>query len=163
TPLATPDVLSPVALSGVDDIATTVPGGLSDFYGTSAASASLAGVAALILSANPNLTPSEVEAIMEATALPMANPAGSRAGLSQVNPAVTDSLVSYLTVSSGQSLQVSSQVTAFGDTLNGGTQYVESGATASGTTVAAGGIEYVLSGGTASTTTIDNGGVEFDY
>ena len=45
--LSSPDVLSPVAVSGVDDISTTVPGGLSDFYGTSAASASLAGVAAL--------------------------------------------------------------------------------------------------------------------
>ena len=71
TALSSPDVLSPVAVSGVDDIATTVPGGLSDFYGTSAASASLAGVAALILSANPNLTPAQVEQIMEETALPM--------------------------------------------------------------------------------------------
>ena len=48
TALSSPELLSPVAVSGVDDIATTVPGGLSDFYGTSAASASLAGVAALI-------------------------------------------------------------------------------------------------------------------
>ena len=67
---------------------TTVPGGLSDFYGTSAASASLAGVAALILSANPNLTPAQVEQIMEETALPMANSAVSGAGLVQVDPAV---------------------------------------------------------------------------
>ena len=64
--LASPDVLSPVAVSGVDNVQTTVPGGLSDFYGTSAASASLAGVAALMLSANPNLTPAQVEQIMEA-------------------------------------------------------------------------------------------------
>ena len=81
-------MLSPVAVSGVDDIATTVPGGLSDFYGTSAASASLAGVAALILSANPDLTPAQVEQIMEQTALPMANSAVSGAGLVQVDPAV---------------------------------------------------------------------------
>ena len=81
-------MLSPVAVSGVDDIATTVPGGLSDFYGTSAASASLAGVAALILSADPNLTPADVEQIMEETALPMANSAVSGAGLAQVDPAV---------------------------------------------------------------------------
>ena len=81
-------MLSPVAVSGIDDIKTTVPGGFSDFYGTSAASASLAGVAALMLSANPNLTPAQVEQIMEATALPMANSAVSGAGLVQVDAAV---------------------------------------------------------------------------
>jgi hypothetical protein len=86
--LSSPDVLSPVAVSGVDDIETTVPGGLSDFYGTSAAAASLAGVAALLLSANPNLTPAQVEQIMEETALPMSNSAVSGAGLVQVDAAV---------------------------------------------------------------------------
>ena len=45
-PLSSPDELSPVAVSGVDDINTTVSD-LTDFYGTSAAAASLAGVAAL--------------------------------------------------------------------------------------------------------------------
>jgi hypothetical protein len=90
TALSSPDELSPVAVSGVDDINTTVPGGLSDFYGTSAASASLAGVAALILSANPNLTAAQVEQIMEETALSMANSAVSGAGLVQVDSAVTD-------------------------------------------------------------------------
>jgi Tryptophan-rich Synechocystis species C-terminal domain/Subtilase family len=88
TALSSPDVLSPVTVSGVDDIATTITGGLSDFYGTSAASASLAGVAALILSADPNLTPAQVEQIMEQTAAPMSNSAVSGAGLAQVDPAV---------------------------------------------------------------------------
>ena len=87
TALSSPDVLSPVAVSGVDDINTTVSD-LSDFYGTSAAAASLAGVAALILSANPDLTPAEVEQIMEETALPMANSAVSGAGLVAVDAAV---------------------------------------------------------------------------
>ena len=90
TALSSPDLLSPVAVSGVDDIATTLPGDLSDFYGTSAASASLAGAAALILSADPNLTPAEVEQLMEETALPMANAAVSGAGLVQIDPAVKD-------------------------------------------------------------------------
>jgi hypothetical protein len=85
--LASPDVLSPVAVSGVDDIQTTVPG-LTDFYGTSAASASAAGIVALMLSANPNLTPAEVEQIMEETALPMADSVVSGAGLVQVGAAV---------------------------------------------------------------------------
>jgi hypothetical protein len=88
TALSSPDMLSPVTVSGVDDIATTVMGGLSDFYGTSAASASLAGVAALILSANHNLTPAQVEQIMEQTAAPMSNSGVSGAGLAQVDPAV---------------------------------------------------------------------------
>ena len=87
TPLSSPDALSPVAVSGVDDINTTVSD-LTDFYGTSAAAASLAGVAALILSANPDLTPAEVEQIMEETALPMANSAVSGAGLVAVDAAV---------------------------------------------------------------------------
>ena len=93
TALSSPDVLSPVAVSGIDDITTTVPGGLSDFYGTSAASASLAGVAALMLSANPNLTPAQVEQIMEATALPMSNSAVSGAGLVQVDAAVAAAML----------------------------------------------------------------------
>ncbi|HEY2249011.1 MAG TPA: S8 family serine peptidase [Bradyrhizobium sp.] len=88
TRLASPQLLSPVVVSGLDDIATTVPGGLSDFYGTSAASASVAGVAAVILSANPNLTPAQVAQIMQQTALPMANPAVSGAGLVNVDAAV---------------------------------------------------------------------------
>jgi FG-GAP-like repeat/Subtilase family len=92
TALSSPDVLSPVAVSGVDDISTTVSGDLGDFYGTSAASASLAGVAALILSADPNLTPAQVEQIMEQTALPMSNSEVSGAGLVQVDPAVAAAL-----------------------------------------------------------------------
>ena len=92
TPLSSPLLLSPVAVSGVDNIATTVPGSLSDFFGTSASSASLAGVAALILSADPNLSPAQVEQIMEQTALSMSNPAVSGAGLVQVNPAVAAAL-----------------------------------------------------------------------
>ena len=86
--LSSPELLSPVVVSGLDNIATTVPGGLSDFFGTSAASASLAGVAALILAANPSLTPAQVEQIMEQTAPPMANSAVSGAGLVNVSAAV---------------------------------------------------------------------------
>jgi len=88
--LSSPDLVSPVAVSGVDDIHTTVPGASAIFYGTSAASASLAGAAALILSADPSLTPAEVEQLMEETALPMANAAVSGAGLVQLDPAVED-------------------------------------------------------------------------
>ena len=131
TALSSPDALSPVALSGVDNIDTTVPGGLSDFYGTSAASASLAGVAALILSANPTLTPAEVELIMEETALPMANTAVSGAGLVQVDPAVADAeagavVVSALnfSVSENQSFAISSDFTVSNPDGDNIAQYV---------------------------------------
>ena len=96
--LSSPDILNPVAVSGVDGIATSVSGGLSDFFGTSASSASLAGVAALILSADPNLTSSQVEEIMEQTALSMGNSAVAGAGLVQVDPAVAEALAFVTTV-----------------------------------------------------------------
>jgi subtilase family serine protease len=88
TALLSPEVINPVAVSSVDNISTTVSGNLGDFYGTSAASASLAGVAALILAANSYLTPAQVEHIMAETAAPMSNAAVSGAGLVQVDPAV---------------------------------------------------------------------------
>jgi hypothetical protein len=95
TALSSPDPLSPVAISGIDDIHTTVSD-LSDFYGTSAAAASLAGVAALLLSANPSLSPAQVEQIIEASALPMANSAVSGAGLVQIDPAIADALTTLV-------------------------------------------------------------------
>ena len=99
TALSPPEVLNPVAVSGLDDIQTSViEGGLGDFFGTSAASASLAGVAALLLEANPDLTPAQVETIMEETAIPMANPAVSGAGLVQVDPAVATALANFLMI-----------------------------------------------------------------
>jgi class 3 adenylate cyclase len=91
TRLSSPEALSPVTVSGVDNISTTVSD-LSDFYGTSAASASLAGVAALILSANPKLSPGQVEQILQDSAITMANPAVSGAGLVQANLAVAAAL-----------------------------------------------------------------------
>jgi hypothetical protein len=56
----------------------------------------LAGVAALILSADPSLTPAQVEQIVEASALPMANSAVSGAGLVQIDPAVADALATLV-------------------------------------------------------------------
>jgi VCBS repeat-containing protein len=86
-----PDLLSPVSVSGVDNINTTVSD-LTDFYGTSAAAASMAGVAVLVLSADPNLTPAAVELILQSSAVAMANPAVSGAGLVQADVAVAEAL-----------------------------------------------------------------------
>jgi 20S proteasome alpha/beta subunit len=88
TRISSPISFNPVTVAGVDNIATTVAGGLADFYGTSASAASLAGVAALILAANPGLTSAEVGEMMQQTALTMANPAVSGAGLVRAGLAV---------------------------------------------------------------------------
>jgi hypothetical protein len=120
TPLSSPLNLSPVVVSGVDHIATTVPGGLSDFYGTSASAASLAGVAALILSANSNLTPAQVAQIMQQTALPMANSAVSGAGLVQVNQAVAAAMPSVTIEAFGSTTLVRAGVNYFLNPVAGG-------------------------------------------
>ena len=88
TVLTTPEQLPGVAVSGVNDIETSVSD-LSDFFGTSCATPSVAAVAALMLQANPQLTPAGVEAILEYTAIPLTtDPAVSGAGLVQAEPAV---------------------------------------------------------------------------
>ncbi len=152
TALSSPDELSPVAVSGVDNIHTTVSD-LSDFYGTSAAAASLAGVAALILSADPSLTPAQVEAIMEQTALPMANSAVSGAGLVQVDPAVADAL-SQLTTPTPTTPTVTSD-TVSGSGISGGAGTLTAGETAVLTLAMS---EAVTVSGGVPTLTLNDGG-----
>jgi hypothetical protein len=62
-----PLVYNPVAVSGIDNIATTVPG-FAPFFGTSAAAPSVAGVVADMLQANPSLTFARVKQILQQTA-----------------------------------------------------------------------------------------------
>jgi autotransporter passenger strand-loop-strand repeat protein len=52
---------------------------------------------------------------------------------------------------------------AFGDNIDGGTEFVVSGGFADGTTVNAGGVEVVSSGSTAEATTINLGGTELIF
>ncbi len=89
TALATPDALSPVTLSGVDGINTTLSGGLDDFFGTSAATPSVAGVVALMLQADPNLTPAQVKSMLAESATSFGNSSVSGAGLVNADAAVT--------------------------------------------------------------------------
>ncbi len=65
SPLIDPDISGP----GVDVISTQWNGGYTSMSGTSMATPHLAGVAALLLSANPNLTVAQMDSIIEVTSL----------------------------------------------------------------------------------------------
>jgi Ca2+-binding RTX toxin-like protein len=102
--LASPDLLKPVAVSGVDDVHTTVSGGLNDFYGTSAATPSVAAVAALMLQANGLLNPGDVENLLEDSAVNMSGSTTSNYsaiagyGLIQANLAVQYATTDIITL-----------------------------------------------------------------
>jgi subtilisin family serine protease len=61
--LATPEVRQKPDVAGATCVSTTVPG-FATFCGTSAAAPHIAGIAALMLSANPNLTVQDLYAVM---------------------------------------------------------------------------------------------------
>ncbi|MCK5131938.1 MAG: S8 family peptidase [Candidatus Sabulitectum sp.] len=65
SPLIDPDISGP----GVDVVSTQWNGGYTTMSGTSMATPHLAGVAALILSANPNLSVAQMDSIIETTSL----------------------------------------------------------------------------------------------
>jgi hypothetical protein len=62
-----PEIVAP------DGVSTSVPG-LSPFFGTSAAAPHAAGVAALLLSRNPGLTPSQLSDQLKGTAVDLGSP-----------------------------------------------------------------------------------------
>lgn len=81
TLLVTPEVRPKPGITAVDGVNTTFffddshgSDGIDDFFGTSAAAPHAAGVAALLLEAGPLLTPAELNAALEATALDMSVP-----------------------------------------------------------------------------------------
>jgi hypothetical protein len=88
TALATADQISPVTISGVDDVNTTLPGSLGDIYGTSAATPTVAATAALMLQEDPSLTPAQISQMLAESALPFGNSSVSGAGLTQIDAAV---------------------------------------------------------------------------
>jgi Subtilase family len=82
-----PLVYNPLAVSGIDDIATTVPD-FAPFFGTSAAAPSVAGVVADMLQANPNLTFARVKQILQQTASAFGDQNIAGAGLLNAKAAV---------------------------------------------------------------------------
>jgi hypothetical protein len=96
--LATSDVRQKPNVAGPDGVATSVTG-FNPFFGTSAASPGVAGVAALVLSAKPSLTVSQLYAILTdpASALDCTSAPGDPdtdcgSGLLQANKAVGEAL-----------------------------------------------------------------------
>lgn len=86
TPLATPQSTAKVDFLAPDGSMTSV---LAPFYGTSAAAANAAGVAALVLQADPALTPVQVTQVLDQTAVPANGPVlATGAGLIQADAAV---------------------------------------------------------------------------
>jgi hypothetical protein len=81
-----PQLLSPVAISGVDNIDTTV---FHPFFGTSAATPSVAAVIANMLQINPALTFAQIKQILQQTASPFGDPLVAGAGLVDALAAVT--------------------------------------------------------------------------
>jgi hypothetical protein len=61
-------------LTGIDGVSTTRPG-FNPFFGTSAAAAHVAAIAALVLSKNPGLSPAQLRGILTSTAVNL-GPAG---------------------------------------------------------------------------------------
>lgn len=76
--LPVPEIRQKPQIAAADAVNTTVPG-FAPFFGTSAATPSAAGIAALLISARPSLTPAQVEAIMtEPSRAVDCEPAGAR-------------------------------------------------------------------------------------
>lgn len=95
---ASPHVLSKPDITAPDHTSTTVTaptatlpdgvGGLSTFSGTSAAAPAFAGVAALMLQADPSLTGNDIRNLTADSAIAMTNPTVAGAGLVQADLAV---------------------------------------------------------------------------
>jgi Subtilase family/FG-GAP-like repeat len=84
-PLPTPQFLNKPDVAGPDGSATDP---LNPFFGTSAATPNVGAVAALVLQENPSLKPRDIENLLEDSAIAMADPTQSGAGLVQADKAV---------------------------------------------------------------------------
>lgn len=102
-----PDVTAPgVAISSTCDTAGTAvgpcpPGSNTTASGTSMASPHAAGAVAVLLQANPALTPDQVRAALQATAAPVTGTDGSAAGFWQVGYGHIDLAAAVKLVQSG--------------------------------------------------------------
>ena len=116
TPVASPAPAGKVNVVGPVGSTTSLPG-LSPYYGTSGAAASIAGVVALMRQADPTLTPADISALLADSALtvPKASSAAAGAGLVQADRAVTFARTGLITAATGGThlFQGTSQPEAF--------------------------------------------------
>ncbi|MEU5695594.1 S8 family serine peptidase [Actinosynnema sp. NPDC020468] len=111
-------------ITAADGVVTSAPG-FNPFFGTSASAPSAAGVAGLILSGNPGLTPAEVRDALTSTALDLVEPGvDNRTGAGVVR---ADLALAY-TGASPQPLARAQKPTIVND--NDGSQYLKPGTTA---------------------------------
>jgi hypothetical protein len=115
-----PEVVAP------DGVSVTGAGGFpTTFFGTSAAVPHAGAVAALMLEANPGLTPTRIQDILEQTAAPLGSPIpNSDAGFGRIDalaavPAALPLLVAAVLPSS-RSVPVGTPATAFATMINTG-------------------------------------------
>ena len=66
------DIVSSGTITGIGTLSPSLPGGTATLSGTSMASPHIAGAAALLLEANPILTPDQVRQVLQVTAVPLA-------------------------------------------------------------------------------------------
>src|SRR5262249_8558873 len=84
-PLPTPEVLNKPDVAGPDGSVTDP---LNPFFGTSAATPNVGAVAALVKQENPALTPRDIKNLLKDSAIAMADPTQSGAGLVRADKAV---------------------------------------------------------------------------
>ena len=96
---------NPVAVSGIDDIRTSVTG-LTDFFGTSAATPSVAAIVADMLQANPSLTEPQVKAMLQASATAFGNSGVAGSGLVNAALAVQAAEAASVKITVQQNLSV---------------------------------------------------------
>jgi serine protease AprX len=67
------NILGPGTPTGVGVLSPSEPGGTATLSGTSMAAPHVAGLVAVLLDANPDLTPAQIEQVLEVTAVPLAD------------------------------------------------------------------------------------------
>jgi Ca2+-binding RTX toxin-like protein len=142
--LSQPQTLDAPAFLAPDGAATSV---INPFYGTSAAAAEAAAVAALVLQADPSLTNGDVSRLLADSAIPAGPASAAGAGLIQAAPAVRYAETRQISGSTQPTVLGISQAC----TLTGGTGTQELVAGTAPTLLDAPGTDTVVAGAGADT------------